>query len=314
VEAAAEVNSAPFAGVNVGTVFLPEGQSIPSGAQAPAADYRVITPNYFATIGGRIQRGRDFTPDDRSGRPDVVLVSSALARRHWPNADPVGKRIRVGDLAKGPVFTVIGVVDDIRYQSLETPEVRPMMYFSALARPQRGMALVLRTRDGATHASDIRAVVTSIDPRLPVPTVTEMHSRIGETMTTPRFAAMLVAIFAMVAVVLASIGLYGLLSFLVRARSQELGVRLALGAPRASVLGNVVGSALRLCVVGLAVGLVASLFLTKRLDDLLFGVAPRDPLTFVAVAVLLLVVALAASLVPALRATRADPLVVLRAE
>jgi ABC-type antimicrobial peptide transport system permease subunit len=265
-------------------------------------------------MSARLVRGRDFTSDDRSGQPEVVIVSSTLARQQWPNADPIGKRIRVGDVVKGPVFTVVGVVGDIRYQSLETPEVRPMMYFSALGRPQRGMALVMRTRDGATHAAEIRAIVRSLDARLPVPTVGALRSRVGEAMTTPRFATVVVGIFAGVALVLASVGLYGLLSYLVRERSQELGVRLALGAPRVSLLRDVVVSALRLSAVGIVLGLVGATQLTALLDKLLFGITPRDPLTFIAVPAFLIAIAVLASLIPAFRATRADPLVVLRAE
>jgi predicted lysophospholipase L1 biosynthesis ABC-type transport system permease subunit len=212
------------------------------------------------------------------------------------------------------MFTIVGVVNDVRYQSLETPETRPMMYFSALARPQLGLMLVMRTRRDASHAADLRAIVASLDPRLPVPTVRDMSSRLAETMSTPRFAMLIVGIFAGLALVLASVGLYGLLSYLVRERSQELGVRLALGAPRVSLLGGVVRSALRLSSVGLVGGLAGAIPLTKYLERLLFGVTARDPATFVAVPSFLIVVAVLASLVPAMRATRADPLVVLRAE
>jgi putative ABC transport system permease protein len=314
VEQAAEVSSAPFSGVNSGQAFLPEGRAIPTSTQAPDADYRVITPSYFATIGARLMRGRDFTTDDRTGRPGAIIVSEVLARRYWPNEDPIGKRVRVGDLVKGPMFTIVGVVDDIRYQSLETPEVRPMMYFSALAAPQRRMMLVMRTRGAGSHAADLRTLVSSLDPRLPVPTVSAMPDRIGEALATPRFATLLVGIFAGLALALASVGLYGLLSYLVRERSQELGVRLALGAPRVSLLSAVVGSALRLSIVGLAIGLMTAVPLTKYLERMLFGVTAHDPVTFVVVPVFLLLVTLLASLIPALRATRADPLVVLRTD
>jgi putative ABC transport system permease protein len=314
VEDAAEVTSAPFSGPNAGLAFLPEGQALPTSTQAPGADLRVVTPGYFNTIGARLLRGRDFTTDDRTGHPEVVIVSATLAQRYWPTEDAIGKRMRVGDLVKGPIFTIVGVVNDVRYQSLETPDIRPMMYFSALARPQQGMMVVMRSRGGASHAADLRAIIASLDPRLAVPTVSDMNSRLGETMATPRFAMLLVGIFAGLALVLASVGLYGLLSYLVRERSQELGVRLALGAPRVSLLGGVVRSALRLASVGLVIGLVGAIPLTRYLERLLFGVTARDPVTFVAVPSFLIVVALMASLIPALRATKADPLVVLRAE
>ena len=316
VESVAAVSSAPFAGVNPGTVFLRFGDAPPAGAQPPDADLRVITPGYFGTMGIRLLRGRDFTPDDRDETTPVVIISSAMAKTHWPGENPVGQRIRVGDVVKGTPHTIVGVVGDVRYQSLVTDVARPMMYFpvSASAAP-RSMTIVVRTSaDGASASSSLRTMLASIDRRLPAPTVTAMTEIVGRALATQRFALTLFVVFAILAGALAAIGLYGVTSYLVRQRTRELGIRVALGAQRHRLLTLVVGGALRLTVIGVAVGLAASYALTESLRTLLFGVSPTDARTFVALALLLASISILASLVPALRATRADPMLALRGD
>ncbi|MBA3258692.1 MAG: ABC transporter permease [Gemmatimonadales bacterium] len=310
---AAAVSSVPFAGPNSGNVFLPEGQLIPPGDQVPDADYRVITPGYLHTLGIGLLRGRDFSPQDRLGAPMTALISAGMARRHWPNEDPVGRRLRVGDPVGGPLYTIVGVVADVRYQSLEAPEIRPMMYFSALADPERAMTVLVRGGGGALERA-LRQVTASTDPLLPPPVVSEMDDLVGAAMATPRFALMLFAVFAGAALLLAAVGIYGVMSYLVRQRTHELGVRIALGAPPGALIASVVYRALSLTLIGVAIGLAGAWGLTRLIASLLFGVSATDPATFAGIALLLTIVALAASLLPARRAALADPLLALRGE
>jgi len=313
VDAAALVSSAPFAGVNAGTVFLPAGATPPIGEQPPDADLRYVSSGYFRTMGIRLLRGRDISADDRDGVLPVVVINATLARKHWPNEDPVGRQIRVGDVVKGRLMTIIGVVADARYQTLESEGTRPMMYSSWHASPQQGMTVVARTRlDGAPEA--LRVALATQDRRLPAPAISPMTQLVGFAMATRRFALMLFGVFAGTAVVLAAIGLYGVLAFLVRQRTHELGIRIALGATRSRLLMLVVGGALRLTLAGVVVGLLGAYSLTRLLGSLLFGVSPTDGITFVALPLLLGVVALLASLIPGARATRADPMSALRGE
>jgi putative ABC transport system permease protein len=309
---AAGVSSAPFAGPNTGNVFVREDRPLLGREQAPDADYRVITPGYLRTLGIRLIRGRDVSTLDRKGAPEVALISESMAHRYWPGEDPVGRRIRVGDIVKGPVFTIVGIVADVRYRSPESPEVRPMMYFSALARPPRSMTLVVRTSGTGLSGPTMRAAAASLDPGLPPPTVNSMDELMGTALATPRFAFVLFAIFAGAAMVLAAVGVYGVMSYLVRQRTHEFGVRSALGASPHTLVRSVVGGALRLTLVGVALGLIGAWLLAGSIASLLFEVSATDPLTFVAIALLLTAVGVLASALPARRAARADPLVALR--
>lgn len=311
VAAAAAVSSAPFAGPNTGHVFVREDRPVAAREQAPDADYRVITPDYLRTLGIRLLRGRDLSALDRKGAPPAALISQSMARRYWPGEDPIGHRIRIGDIIKGPVYTIVGIVGDVRYQNRETPEVRPMMYFPAAAHPQRSMTLVIRG-SGALSASTMRAAVASLDPALPAPVVTDMDELIGNAMATSRFALVLFAVFAGAALMLAAVGVYGVMSYLVRRRTHEFGVRSALGASSGTLLRSVVAGALRLTLAGVAIGLVGAWLLTQSLGSLLFEVSATDPLTFAVIALVLTAIGVVASALPARRAARADPLVALR--
>jgi putative ABC transport system permease protein len=313
VAAAAGVSSAPFAGPNTGNVFVRADRPVVAREHAPDADWRTITPGYLRTLGIRLIRGRDFSTLDRKGAPETALISETTARRYWPGEDPIGHRIRVGDIVKGPLFTIIGVVGDVRYRSPEEPEARPMMYFSALARPGRTMTLVVRTaREDVLAATTMRAVVASLDPALPTPTVSSMEELIGNAMATPRFAFVLFTVFAGTALVLAAVGVYGVMSYLVRQRTHEFGLRSALGASPATLVRSVVAGALRLTLAGVAVGLVGAWLLRESISTLLFEVSAADPATFAAIALLLTTIGAVASLIPARRAAKADPLEALR--
>jgi len=309
---AAGVNSAPFAGPNTGNVFVRLDRPLPERGQAPDADHRVITPGYLRTLGIRLIRGRDVSALDRKGAPEVVLISESMARRYWPGEDPLGQRIRVGDIVKGPVFTIVGVVGDVRYRSPESPTVRPMMHFSALARPPRSMALVVRTTAAGLSGAAIREAVASLDATLPPPAVNSMEELMGEAIATPRFTFVLFTVFAGAALLLAAVGVYGVMSYLVRQRTHEFGVRSALGAAPGTLVRAVIGGALRLTLVGVALGLVGAWLLTQSIASLLFEVSATDPVTFVAIALLLTTIGVVASALPARRAARADPLLALR--
>jgi putative ABC transport system permease protein len=311
VQSAAAVSVAPFAGVNAGMVYVPVEHPVPR-EQAPDADLRVITPGYLRTMGIRLVRGRDFTPQDGANAPAVVIVSETMARRAWPNEDPIGRRIRVGNVVSGPEYTVVGLAADARYLSLESPETRPMAYFSSAARRQRAMMLVVRGPDAGALAPALRQTMRALDARLPAPAVTPMPQLIGMALSTQRFALVLFGVFALAALLLAAVGIYGVMSYLVRQRTHELGIRVALGAPTRRLVGSVVGSALRVTLVGVAIGLLGAWALRRSLDTLLFGVSATDPWTFVGIAALLTIVAAVASLLPARRATQADPMLALR--
>jgi putative ABC transport system permease protein len=313
VAGAAAVSSAPFAGPNSGNVFVREDRPVVEREQAPDADTRVITPDYLRTLDIRLLRGRDFSTLDRKGAPPAALISQSMARRYWPGEDPIGHRIRIGDVTKGPVYTIVGIVGDVRYMSRETPDVRPMIYFPAAAEPQRSMTLVVRgTSQGAISASTMRNGVASLDPALPPPVVRDMAEVVANAMATSRFALVLFAVFAGTALVLAAVGVYGVMSYLVRRRTHEFGLRSALGASSGTLLLSVVAGALRLTLIGVAVGLAGAWLLTQSLGSLLFDVSATDPLTFGAIALLLTAIGVVASALPARRAARADPLVALR--
>ena len=314
VTRAAAVSSAPFAGPNSGLVFARADQAPPDRQEAPDADYRVVTPGYLATLGVPLLRGRDLSPRDARDAPPVAVISQAMARTYWPGEDPVGGRVRIGDVLEGPVFTIVGVAGDARYQSLETPDARPMIYFSLGQRPQHSMTLVLRTTNPAAAAAGVRRAVASLDATLALAPVEELSGLIRRAFATRRFALALFGIFAAVAAVLAGVGIYGVLSFLVRQRTRELGIRVALGAPRGRLMATVVGRALRLTTAGVVLGLLGAWYLSRSLGALLFETSATDRGTFAGVAALVLAIGGVASLVPARRAMRADPMEALRAE
>ena len=311
VRSAALVSSAPFAGPNTGMSFvIPERPPAP-GEPAPDADYRSVTPGYLRTMRIELLRGRDFTSADRRGAPDVVIVSEAAARRYWPDVDPIGRQIQVGRSTR---FTLVGIVRDARYLGLDDPEVRPMIYFSALAHPRRAMSMVAQGSTTAPTLTRLREAVREIDPQLPAANVESMEWLVDRALATRRFALVLFAIFALTALALAAIGIYGVLSYLVRQRTHELGVRVALGASSGQLVRSVVGGAVRLVIPGIVLGVVAAVVLTRLISTLLFGVSPTDVVTFAGVSILLALTAIVASLIPARRATKADPMLALRAE
>jgi putative ABC transport system permease protein len=272
------------------------------------ADYRTASPDYFKTMGIAVLRGRAFEDGDRAGRPFVAIVSASLAQRFWPGRDPIGQHFSIDD----PQITVVGVANDVHSASLETSP-QPTVYVPYLQRPFAFMTFVMRTAaPTATMAGAIREAIWQVDRNQPVGAVRTMDEQLENSLTRRRFSVTLLTVFGVVAVALAAIGLYGVLAFIVAQRRREIGVRMALGASPRNVIADILGQGLRLAAIGVGVGLVLALGATRLLSSLLYGTSNTDVATFASVSLLLIVIAAGASLVPALRASRVDPLIALR--
>jgi putative ABC transport system permease protein len=306
----------PFGG-NWGTgTFTVEGYQQPKGQPAPWGDLRLVTAGYLETIKVPLLRGRLLTDADRTDSLPVVVVDSEAARRFWPNSDPVGKRVTFDDGAKPDAtwLTVVGVVDHTAHEGLDA-EHRVQLYFAYPQRAQAQMTLAVRTAgDPATIVNAVRGAIREVDPDQPISDVASMETLMDRAVGQRRLSMTLLATFAVLAMVLAALGIYGVMAFDVTRRSQEIGVRMALGAARSDVLRLVLRQGLTLAAVGVVLGLLGAAWLTRVLQAQLFGIAATDPLTFASVAAGLLAVATIATLVPALRATRVNPVQALRYE
>jgi len=268
----------------------------------------MVSPGYFNAMGIPILRGRSFTEEDRRGGPGVVILSADAARRFWPNEDPIGRSIVTGEPLR-----VVGVVGDVRNLN-QALDPRPTMYYAATQFLWPSMTLVVRTTADVPVAPMIRRIVSAADPQLAVFNVRTMETLLETSTAQPRLTAWLVGLFAVLALLLAAIGVYGVLAYLVTQRTREIGLRLALGARPGSVLRLVVGHSFRLSAIGVALGAAAALLLGPAIESQLYGVRPRDAATLAAVSAALLAVALLAAYLPARRATRVDPLVALRVD
>jgi putative ABC transport system permease protein len=270
--------------------------------------YRIVSANYFATMEIPLRRGRSIA--DREPEPTLV-INETMAKRHWPTEDPIGRRIRFGD---SPWFTIVGVVGDVQMRGpREKHQVET--YIGYWHNPEAGVNFVLKTAtDAAALAEPLRRAVKEVDPGIAVAGVATMDAIIAEANGGARFYATLVAIFAGLALVLAAVGIYGVMSYAVAQRTQEIGVRLALGAAERQIFGLVVGESLKLAAIGMAIGLAASIAVGRGLQRLLFGVQGTDATTFAVTAGVLVLVAFLASYLPARRAMRIDPMAALRVE
>jgi putative ABC transport system permease protein len=284
---------------------------LPQDAQA-VADYRTASPAYFGVMGIPVLRGRVFADTDREDRALAAVVSASAGPRFWPGRDPVGQHFQIS--VPGPEYTVVGVVGDVRSASLEaTP--RPTVYVPYRQDAFPFMTIVVKTRlAAAALAPSLRDAMRAVDTDQPVGAVLTMDEQLSRSLTRRRFSVTLLTLFGGVAVLLAGIGLYGVLAFIVSQRRREIGVRMALGATAADVIRDVLGQGLRLAGMGMAVGLVLALGVTRLMSSLLFATSPTDVASFTAAATLLAAIAVAASVIPALRASRVDPLVALRDE
>jgi putative ABC transport system permease protein len=314
VESAAVVNYLPLGGANSSDSYLVEGEPEPAPGQEHDGRYRVATPDYFRTMEIPIVRGRAFTVQDKAGTTDVVIVNETLARQHWPGQDPLGKRIRFyGPPERAGWREIVGVVKDVKHE-LNIP-VTPEYYLPHKQDSWNAMVLVARTSvDPASLSTALRQQVWAIDKDQPVFDVKTMYEVRSSSVALYSFSSVMLGIFAGVALVLAAVGIYGVMAFAVTQRTQEIGIRMALGARTADVLGLVVRHGMKLAVIGIVLGLAGSWALTRFIEKLLVGVQPTDLLTFSLVSIGLLLAAFLACYLPARRATKVDPLVALRYE
>ena len=314
VQSVSEASSLPLSG-SPSASFIIEGHPIARGQQAPHGDYAAVTADYFQTLGIKLTRGRVFNQHDNVDTALVVIVDEAMARKYWPNEDPLGKRIAFDGTLKNPQWReIVGVVNHVKSRSLDG-ESRPQYYFPFDQRPDSSMFLAVRTlNQPASLTPAVRALISSLDKDLPVYRVTTMDQLVASSMAQRRFSMLLLGIFAVIALLLAAVGLYGVIAYSVTQRTREIGLRIALGAQQADVLKLILGQGLVLAGVGLALGLAAAVVLTRLMSTMLFGVSAMDRTTLVAVSLLLGFVALLASYIPARRATKVDPLVALKYE
>ena len=295
-----------------GTDFRIEGHPEPEAGKEMIITTRSISPGYFGTLGIRLLKGRDFSDRDNKNAPKVAVINSELARIYFSAEEPVGKRITFDD--GGSWLSISGVVDDVKQLGLDST-AKPEVYFPYQQATSPSMSVVVRTASNPLNqVAAIKSQIQEIDKDLPIADVNTMGQLLSESVSGRRFNMLLLTVFAIVALVLAAVGIYGVMSYSVSQRTHEIGIRMALGAQTSEVLKLVVGQGMLLAVAGLAVGVVASLFLTQLMSTMLFGVTATDPVTFIAVSVILAGVALAACFVPARRAAKVDPMVALRYE
>jgi putative ABC transport system permease protein len=313
VQSASAINHLPLAGDVWTMPFLIEGRPAPAPGEKQGAVYRIIRPDYFRTMGATLLKGRDFNAHDDDTSPRVVIVNEPFVRRHWPNEDPVGKRIRVGDETE--LREIVGVVKALK-QDQWTAEPNLELYLPHLqAASPRGLTLVVRSSgDPLALVGSIENQVWSIDKNLPVSEIRTMHEVIAGSIEQHRFNLFLLGLFAFVALVLALVGIYGVMSESVNARTHEIGIRMALGARAADVLRMVVGQGMTLAAIGIAIGLFGAFWLTRFMTTLLYEVSPTDSATFLLIPLVVALVVLCACLIPARRATKVDPLIALRDE
>jgi putative ABC transport system permease protein len=313
IRSAAILFPSPIHGGNAnGTFVIDGGDSSPRGDR-PFAAIGSVSSNYFRTLGIPLIQGRTFTERDREPAPEVAIVNVALVRKYLGGKDPLGSRIRFGDPSEGWI-TVVGVVGDSRNLGLGKAPT-PVVYvpYHRFALPFMSIA-VSTTAPAADVTALVRTAVRTADPDLPIDEITPLREMLRESVAEPRFRALLVAAFALMAVALAGVGVYGLISYSVTQRTREIGIRMALGAQARQVVGPVVRHGLTLALIGIGIGLIGSFAASRMLARFLFGVGTSDPLTYVSVAAFLLGVALLASYIPSRRVLRIDPLEALRAE
>jgi putative ABC transport system permease protein len=316
VEAIGGANPLPFSGNDSGSAFYIAGQPPIAPGNRPDASHLSVTPGYFNAMRIPLRNGRDFDQRDTDKSPFVVMINETFARRFLPNVNPIGQVVVLDRADQGELaMEVIGVVGDTKHEELsEVP--RPEFYQPYPQHPNRRVWITLRLTTANLAGVDVavRRAVHSIDPDVFVPQLNPMTSMLAQRLAQPRFNMMLLGIFSAVAMILAAVGIYGVIAYSVTQRTREIGIRMALGAQSRDVLRLIVGQGVTLAMIGIAIGVVASLALTRLLATLLFGVSTTDPSTFLAVSLLLAAVAVIAGYIPGRRATKVDPIIALRAE
>jgi len=312
----------PFAGGDASASFNIEGYPVAPGDPGPHGNIRYVTPGYLTGLGIPLLKGRIFTDDDRLGSQRVAVIDDNLAREYWPNQNPIGQKIRNG--LKGPWATIVGVVGHIRFNQLvgeessssEAQSATKGTYYYPMYQTVAPFGFLITRTSGnpAALTGYMREAVRAVDANQPVHDFTTMDALIAESLGPQRFATNLLAVFAGMAILLSAVGLYGLISYSVTQRTNEFGIRMALGAQPGDVMRMVLRQGITLAIAGVFAGAVAGLVLTRAMQSLLYGVSAADPVSFAGAAVLLVLVSLVACYIPARRATRVDPMVALRYE
>jgi putative ABC transport system permease protein len=311
-QSAAAVSSLPLAGYDTDNSFVIEGRPAPPPDQQPVAWMSSVDHDYFRTMGMRLVAGRGFTELDNENSPKVAVISEATARRHFPNENPIGKRI--GNGRPDGWIEIVGVTADVKHFALNQ-DARVSIFRPFRQRPSRLMFIVTRTTPAPSSLTPaLRGVVAEMDRNLAVSGVSSMEEIMSQSIGQERFTLLLLGVFAALALLLSMAGIYGVMSYAVAQRTREIGVRMALGAESGGVLRLVIGQGMRLALIGVGIGLLASLALSRLMKTMLYGVSAADPLTFLLVGALLALVALVACYVPARRASQVDPMVALRCE
>jgi putative ABC transport system permease protein len=313
VRYAGAISHLPLSGSNVNGVFTIEGHLPWAAGQEPLTEFRLITPEYFSAMETPLLQGRLFTDADNDQSTGVVIINETMARRFWPGVDPLGKRVKIGGANDPfPYMAVVGVVGNVKHFGLNS-EARPEMYIPYPQFPLPALSLVVRTASDPTGlGAAVRAEVQAVDKDQPVYNVRTMKSLLAGSLAQPRLYMTLLSIFAAIAVLLAAIGIYGIMAYSVNQRRHEIAIRMALGAQANSVLKLIVGQGMTLALLGMAMGLVGAFVLTRVLSSLLYGISATDLPTFAGVFLALGMVALLASYLPARKATKVDPVVALR--
>jgi predicted permease len=312
VNGAALTDRVPLTGGQTPAPVAVQGRPVPPMSERASANRHLVSPKYFATLGIPIRAGRDFDERDNATVPHVVIVNETFARRHFPGEDPIGRTLITG-MGQMP-SQIVGVVADVRSTSLNTPPEADY-FLPALQRPETFTNILIRTdATPVATAAAVREALRSVDPDLPLLQPQTLDTRIAQTVANRRLALVLLASFAALALLLASLGVYSVMAHLVAFRTSEIGIRMALGASPGNVMRMVLGHGRRLTLVGIAIGIGGALGVSRLLQQVLFEVDPADPLIYVAVSAILLLVAEFASFLPARRATRIDPVIALRTE
>jgi putative ABC transport system permease protein len=293
--------------------LLVEGRGA-DAAQAPLVDGSVVTPEYFHVLGMSALSGRLFTAFDSETTPAVAVVNEAMARTFWPNVDPIGAHVKLSRSPSAPWTTIVGIIADARTETLAEPGV-PQIYASAYQKTSKHLAIFLRgSTDTVATADRVRDIVQSLDPTLPVFGAGPLSNAVSGSLAARRFGMQIVALFALIALLLAALGIYGVMSYTIAARTQEIGIRLALGAPRERIFAEIVGRGLTLAIAGTVVGVLCAAVVARLMAGVLYGIRPLDPITFAGVAIPLVSVAALACSIPARRALRIEPLLALRCD
>ncbi len=318
VESAAFVNPLPLSGNSSSVTFTIAGGPTVQPGHEPESNYRRVTPDYFRVMRIPVSKGRAFTEHDTESAPFVVIINESFAKKFFPGEEPLGRSLIIGADAQNPnppPREIVGVVGDVHHEGLDA-EAGPEYYIPFDQSPQRYMSMVVRSKtEGASGvAANVRNAIKELDREQFAPELKPMEELLSGSIAVRRFNMLLLGIFACVALLLAAVGIYGVMAYSVAQRTHEIGIRMALGAQGRDILRMVVGQGMALTFVGVVIGLAASFALTRFISGLLFGVKATDPLTFASVALILMGVALLANLIPARRATRVDPMVALRYE